>query len=324
MSKTLRIWCNQSFEPSDLANFQKLVSPHDLIISPSAQKTVLAAGARDATSLDCDILLGQPHVDDVLESRRAKLVQLSSAGYTRFDRADFRNHCKAHDIAFCNASSLYNEPCAQHTLAMMLALARALPQIIQEKTNQSWNHFPFRAQSFLLTGQTVLLVGYGAIARRLAELLQPFHMQTIALRRTPKGDEKVPTYPIARLMDVLPQADHVINILPASAETFEIFHTEAFARMKPGAIYYNIGRGDTTNQQALQSALTTGHLRYAYLDVTTPEPLPPGHPLWTIPTCHITPHTAGGTIDEPQRMIHHFVTNVRKFETGQPLVDRLV
>ena len=97
-----------------------------------------------------------------------------------------------------------------------------------------------------------------------------------------------------------------------------------FSRMKPGAIFYNIGRGGTVDQSALLSALDRGHVRYAYLDVTEPEPLPPEHPLWAHPNCFITPHTAGGSIDEFERLATHFLGNLRRFEDGQTLVNRVI
>ena len=94
--------------------------------------------------------------------------------------------------------------------------------------------------------------------------------------------------------------------------------------MKPGAIFYNIGRGDTVDQEAMQQALRANQLGAAALDVMTPEPLPPDHSLWTTPNCYITPHTAGGHHDEIERVIEHFVQNLRRFERGESLLDRVI
>ena len=94
--------------------------------------------------------------------------------------------------------------------------------------------------------------------------------------------------------------------------------------MKRGAVFYNIGRGTTVDQDALGEALRSGQLRAAYLDVTDPEPLPPEHPLWTTPNCVITPHTAGGHADEWVRLVKHFLVNLRRHEAGQPLLDRVI
>ena len=112
--------------------------------------------------------------------------------------------------------------------------------------------------------------------------------------------------------------------MPASPETDRFFSADAFARLKPSAIFYNIGRGTTVDQQALATALTTGRLAAAYLDVTDPEPLPSDHFLWKAPNCHITPHTAGGHAEEFLDSVRHFLENLKRFQSGQPLIDRIM
>jgi phosphoglycerate dehydrogenase-like enzyme len=97
-----------------------------------------------------------------------------------------------------------------------------------------------------------------------------------------------------------------------------------FAAMKPGAIFYNVGRGSTVDQEALLGALQQEQLGAAYLDVTVPEPLPPEHPLWIAPRCYITPHTAGGHSDEHERFVAHFIANLNRFTAGEPLLDRVM
>jgi phosphoglycerate dehydrogenase-like enzyme len=93
--------------------------------------------------------------------------------------------------------------------------------------------------------------------------------------------------------------------------------------MKAGGCYYAIGRGTTTDQPALLRALSSGHLAAAYLDVTEPEPLPPDHELWSLANCYITPHSSGGHESEPLRLVKHFVENLRRFEAGTPLLDKV-
>ncbi|HEY0008207.1 MAG TPA: NAD(P)-dependent oxidoreductase, partial [Tepidisphaeraceae bacterium] len=179
-------------------------------------------------------------------------------------------------------------------------------------------------KSLLLGGQRLLIIGYGSIARRLVELLAPFRFDVTAFRRSVRGDENCPTQPIDQIDAHLPDADIVINILPASEATRQFFDASRFDRLKRGAIYINIGRGDTTDQDALMSALNAGQVSQAFLDVTSPEPLPADHPLWQTPGCHITPHTAGGTRDEPQRMADYFLANLKRFASGEEPVNRLV
>lgn len=287
----------------------------------------LKPNERDARLLtECQVAYGQPHVDDCMESTSLRWVQLSSAGYTKYDRDDLRAALRSRGAALCTASGVYDEPCAQHVLAMMLSRARQLPaaQDAQRK-DRSWPYAELRTTSRLIgPGVTVLLVGYGSIGKRLAELLVPFGATVVGVRRTVRGDEAVPTHPIEQIDSLLPRADHVVNLLPASSSTARLFDRARLSRCKPGAIFYNIGRGDTVDQDALVHTLRNGPLAFAYLDVTSPEPLPADHVLWTLPNCLITPHTAGGSDDEAVRQIEHFAANLRRFERGEALRDRIV
>src|SRR6185295_10525220 len=106
--------------------------------------------------------------------------------------------------------------------------------------------------------------------------------------------------PEEKISAVLPRADHVVNILPDNAGTLNYVNARRLACFKPGASFYNVGRGTTVDQAALLAALNSGRLGAAYLDVFDPEPLPPDHPFWTAPRCYVTPHTAGGRADQDE------------------------
>jgi phosphoglycerate dehydrogenase-like enzyme len=175
----------------------------------------------------------------------------------------------------------------------------------------------------LLAGQTILIVGYGAIGRRLAELLAPYSVRVIGYRRSPQPESPILVVGPEKLQPAMAEADHVINILPQSEETQSFFNAERLRQIKQGARYYAIGRGATTDQEALLACLHSGHLSAVYLDVTTPEPLPSDHPLWSVPNCFITPHTGGGHADETLRIVKHFVHNLHRFEQGESLLDRV-
>jgi phosphoglycerate dehydrogenase-like enzyme len=181
-----------------------------------------------------------------------------------------------------------------------------------------------REASGTLRDESVLILGYGSIGRRLVELLRPFGAKAVAHRRSARGDEGVPVVTETGLPHALAEADHVMNILPESPETRGFFGTARFAAMKPGAVFYNIGRGATVDQAALDSALRSGQLGAAWLDVTDPEPLPDSHPLWSAPNCHITPHTAGGHKGEAKTLVRHFLANIQRFTRDEPLVNRVM
>jgi phosphoglycerate dehydrogenase-like enzyme len=286
----------------------------------------LAGGAADPLLAEADTAFGQPNVEQMLSLPKLKWVQLSSAGYTRYDRADVRSAFQGRGAALTNSSGVYAEPCAEHCLAMMMGLARRLPEALMiQRGDKSWPSDSYRIGCRLLMGQKVLLLGYGAIGRRLAELLGPFHVQITAVRRKvpAHAESGVRVITEAQIDGPLAEADHVVNILPSNDESTNFLNADRLARLKPTAFLYNIGRGNTVDQPALLAALQAKRIAGAYLDVTDPEPPPPSDPIWLAPNCYITPHAAGGHDTEFERLVDHFLENMRRFEAGEALVDRI-
>ena len=321
----MKIFSDLNTTPELLEYLREGIAPHELLRPAQSGGSVLSDVPTDPLMQEADIVLGQPRVDAVLSSPNLKWLQVSTAGYTRYDTTDFRVAVKEKGIAVSNSSHVYDDACAEHVLAFMLANARQFPRALKsrcESGTPEWHGL--RRDSTLLQGQSLLIVGYGAIAERVIELLAPFRMSITAMRRTPRGDEKVSIITPNHVATALAEADHVINILPDNAESLYWFNATRFAQMKPGAIYYNIGRGATTHQEDLAAALKSGHLGAAWLDVTDPEPLPDDHVLWTCENCHITPHTAGGQAGESRILIRHFLENLRRYENGEKLVNRIM
>ena len=326
MPPQLNIWCNAKFPEPAMQRLRAGLKNHRLIEASAASASNLDAGRADPQLEQADVAFGQPDPDQVMRLGRLKYVQLTTAGYTRYDTDAFRAAVKKNGTCVCNASSIYAEPCAQHILAMMLALARRLPQSLDnQRSDHAWPYLPLRAQSKLLNGQTVLLIGYGAIARRLAQMLVPLGVKMIGFRRRATADEAgVTMRTIDQLDEHLPTADHVVNVLPASAETEDFFDASRLARLKPTATYYNIGRGTTNDEAALERALRQQQFAAAYIDAFADEPLPPSHPLWTTPNCFITPHTAGGHENEAERHVEMFLEKLNRFQRGDELIDRIM
>lgn len=325
MTTPLTIWCNANYPEPAMEELRAGIAPHKLVQPRARSASNLVAASADALLAEADIALGQPDTDQVMNVPRLKWVHLTTAGYTRYDTEVFRAAMKSRNAILTNSSSVYDEPCAEHVLAMMLAVSRQLPQCWQDQTTtRSWRAAEHRSRCHLLVNQTALILGFGAIARRLVELLLPFRMKLTAVRRSVTGTEPVPTFSFNRLAELVPHADHVINILPSNVTTDGLFNADLLHRMKPTAMFYNIGRGTTVDQPGLRRALERNEIAGAYLDVTDPEPLPPDHPLWTLPNCWITPHTAGGHADEFHRLFRHFLANLKRFEAGEPMLDRIV
>ena len=321
----LRIFCDARFGDSAQKLLQEGTARHRLIVPQRTSDSILAVAAADPTILQADIAFGQPSVESVLTAKRLRWLQLSSAGYTRYDTPEFRAAATARDLIVTNSSTVYADACAEHVFSFMLAQARQLPAAIHahcEIGSPQWNKL--RNASSCLLNQKVVILGFGTIAARLVEMLAPFRMKITAMRRHPKGSEGVPTVTEENVATALSTADHVVNILPDNPDSVGFISAQRLEQMKRGAIFYNIGRGTTVDQEALAASLRSGHLGAAWLDVTDPEPLPKEHPLWTAPRCFITPHLAGGQQNESEMLVRHFLKNLRCFIEGSPLQDRIM
>ena len=325
MHKQFTIWTNAKLPAAVAEKLSQSVRPHRLLYASEMSSLNLTASPPDAQLAEADIAFGQPDVEQIFSSSKLRWIHLTTAGYTAYDREDLRKHLQSRGMALTNSSGVYAEPCAQHVLAMMMAFARQLPSSLKTQlSSKDWPAEDRRHESFLLNGQTAILFGFGEIATRLCELLAPFRMNLIGVRRRVRGVEAIPMIDESQLPDVLSRADHVINILPANSSTSGYFDESKFSMMKNGAYFYNIGRGATVHQEALRKSLTSGRLAGAYLDVMTPEPLPPDNALWTTPNCFITPHTAGGFHEEMNGLVSHFLVNLRRLESNEGLLNRIV
>jgi len=187
-----------------------------------------------------------------------------------------------------SAKGAYSQPVAEHALTLTLALLRVIPERARAT---SWPMGPKTGSS--LFGVSIVIVGAGGIAVELIRLLEPFGAHVTIVRRSASevaGAERTVTSD--RLREVLPDADVVVIAAASTAGTRRMFSSTEFAVMKRSSVLVNIARGDLVDSDALVAALATGEIAGAGLDVTDPEPLPDGHPLWTAPNILITPHSA--------------------------------
>jgi phosphoglycerate dehydrogenase-like enzyme len=187
---------------------------------------------------------------------------------------------------------------AEHTMGLMIALARNFPDSVRYQERAQWAQNEVSSQPGPLTelnGQLLLIVGYGSIGRELARRARAFEMRVWGVTRSGKGDatyaEKI--LPVAQLEDALPHADYLVLAAPDTHETQHLIGPAQFEKMKRSARLINVGRGSLLDESALMNALETGALSGAALDVTATEPLPPDSPLWKTTNLLITPHTSG-------------------------------
>jgi phosphoglycerate dehydrogenase-like enzyme len=321
----LRIFVDLAMPAEALALLREGARGHELLFPAKPITSVLAKGEPDPAFALADVAFGQPDLQAIASATRLRWIHVSSSGITRYDTPEFRAEMVARGIAVSNSAGVYQEACALHVLSFMLAQARQIPAgLASRAANGSPEWIGLREGCRVFRGQTALILGFGAIGRRLAEMLSPLGLRVLAYRRKPRGDEGIPVVSDQELPGALAAADHVINILPESVATRRYFDAARFAELKRGAIFYNIGRGATVDQTALAETLRSGQLAAAWLDVTEPEPLPGDHPLRAEPRCFITPHIAGGHHDETGSLARHFLGNLARFTAGQPLVDRVM
>jgi phosphoglycerate dehydrogenase-like enzyme len=325
--ETLVIWCNAKVPESAQARLLAATRAHRLVIPAAGAVAPSGHGVPDPALAEADVAFGQPDPGQLLATPRLKWVHLSSAGWNPYDRADVRGALATQGARLTKSSLVYDEPCAEHVLAFLLAHARRLPEAFANQQGpRAWPQHALRGRARLLEGRSIALVGFGSIGRRLVQLLAPFGSRVTGVRRRLAGDEPVPTFAwgTPEAERAIGEADYVVDLLPGGAETLRAFDAVRIAALKPGAVFVNIGRGSTVDQDALVAALVTGRLAAAYLDVCEPEPLPPEHPLWTTPDCTITPHMAGGDAAEGERLVDHFLENLARFTSGRALLDEVL
>jgi phosphoglycerate dehydrogenase-like enzyme len=321
----LKVFTDVQADQESIDWLRSAIHPHELLQPTVKAASVLSLAPDDPLVAEADIILGQPSLSSIALAEKVRWIHISSAGFTRYDTPEFRAEMQGRGVPVTNSSHVYDQACAEHVFSFMLAQARVLPAALASHcANGTPEWTALREGSRLLQGQSVLIFGYGAIAACLVKMLNAFDMHIVAVRREPRGDEGVEIVTPDQAASALAQADHVVNILPDNPASRGYFDAARFSQMKPGASFYNIGRGTTAVQEDLAESLKVGHLASAWLDVTDPEPLPEDHPLRHLPNCHITPHTAGGQSGETRVLLAHFVKNFHRFLEGSPLVNRII
>lgn len=222
-------------------------------------------------------------------------------------------------VRLTNSAGSSARPIAQTVAMYLLALSRNLPAWVRAQDRAEWTPRAFDE----LDGSTLAVVGMGPIGTEVARLGLAFGMNVIGCRRTPTGDEPCPTWPLDRLDELLGSADWVVLALPLTPDTNGIIDRRRLALMRPAARLVNVGRGELVDEAALGEALEQGRLAGAALDVFTTEPLPADSPLWSMPNVIITPHSSGATAGSRHRAALVFLDNLRRWRTGEPLVNEL-
>lgn len=243
-------------------------------------------------------------------------LQLLSAGYETL-----LAHGVPVEVDVSNAGSVWSPVVAEHVMGLLLAQARRLPRVLAAQARGRWDA-SIRHDMGMLFDSRLLVVGMGSIGGELARRARAFGMHVAGLSRSGRPHPDADTvWPATRLHEALALADYVVCAVPGSPQTDGMIGARELAALKPGAVLCNVGRGSVVDSAALQQALQSGRMA-AVLDVTEPEPLPDGHPLWGAPNLIVSPHLGGAAPPRYyDRLVRHVVANLRRRAAGQALAD---
>ncbi|MHC0430093.1 2-hydroxyacid dehydrogenase [Streptomyces sp. O3] len=218
-------------------------------------------------------------------------------------------------VRLCNAKGVHEASTAELTLALILASLRDIPGFVRGQQREEWRSGFYPA----LADKSVLIVGYGSIGAAVEDRLAPFECARVArVARSARATERGPVHPLSELPALLPEADVVILSTPLTDATRGLANAAFLVRMKDGALLVNVARGPVVDTKALIAELETGRIRAA-VDVTDPEPLPAGHPLWHAPNLLISPHVGGSSSAFLPRAKRLLARQVARYVAGEPL-----
>ncbi len=274
---------------------------------------------------DTDILVGihlQP--EQFRLARKLKWVHSTAAGVSQLMYPELQNS----SLLVTNASGVHAIPMAEHVIGMMIALAHSFLSAMRNQMRGHWalqEIWNSSARPVELFGRVLLLVGFGAVGRAVAERIRPFGMTVWAVTRSGKADSRLAdrVFSSAQLGSALAGADFVVLAAPETPETRHMIGQAQLAAMKPSAFLINVARGSLIDEPALISALERRAIAGAALDVTTQEPLPSSSPLWKLENLLITPHTSGISAQLWQREGDLLIENIERWFAGQPLRNQV-
>jgi phosphoglycerate dehydrogenase-like enzyme len=305
----------------------RMMTAHEGVLVVSVPDESLASALRPMESVELVIwdMSGPPPVPDLdivvppylagtgwaaqLAGVRTRLIQSPMVGY------DGVADLLPPGVVYANAASVHETSTAELTLALILASQRGLPDFVRAAEKGHWA----RAWHQSLADRRVLLVGYGGVGKAVAERLAPFEVTLTRVARTARSDEHGEIYGIESLAELLPDAEVVIVVVPLDENTTHLIDDAFLSLMPDGSLLVNVSRGLVADTEALVKHARTRRLRIA-LDVTDPEPLPEGHPLFALENVLISPHVGGATTAGLPRLVRLIKEQVERMSLGhEPL-----
>lgn len=305
------IYCHSLLDDSLNAKLSDALSPQHQIHfrTQSASEEQLKSWFASA-----DYILGNPPVSwfDAVPAN-LKFWQLDSAGFDQYASLNISDQIKT-----ANMGDWFARPCAESIVGGVLALYRGIDRLTLLKQKNEWIGTPLRAELKLLYKQNVVILGAGTIGQSVNAILKGLGCTTHLMARTsPEADIRSKE----DLFNALPDVDLVVNTLPGTAQHF--VNAAFIAKMKDQSVYASVGRGSTTDENALIDALRSGKLDGAVLDVTEIEPLPADSPLWQMDNVILTQHTGGGHKNEHMGKVDLFLNNILAIESGAAIANEV-
>jgi len=299
---------------ADLVEDLKTASPLAQIV-PVTQETVMQEIG------DADAFIGRITPEQVRAGKNLKWVGSMSAGVERVLHLSGGTDLRDSDIILTNNQIVQGPEIADHAMGMLLTLSRDIDRFLEDKREGQWRPRPY--PGIELNGRTAMIVGVGGIGTQIAFRAWAHGMSIIGV-----DPDDIPYMPIIQrvvkpdqMNEVLPLADVVFMAAPHTPQSDKMMGAQQFGLMKDDAYFIAVSRGKTYELDALVDAVKSGHLAGAGVDVVDPEPLPEGHPLWTCDNVIITPHIAGRSDKDRERMVGTLKENIRRFVEGKPLVN---
>jgi phosphoglycerate dehydrogenase-like enzyme len=264
---------------------------------------------------DVLVISGLWHDGLLTKATRLRYIQSIGAGVDQFPRSQLAEL----RIRLASAEGVNARAVAEHAMALVLAMARKVPEACRNQANKVWRGMigDVTQREDELCGKTLLIVGLGGIGRRLAQLARAFDMRVIGIRKHPAASEGVEVHGTDALHRLLPEADFVVLTLPLTTETEKLIDAQALRCMQSTSYLINVARGRVVDEAALVIALREQRIAGAGLDVTIEEPLPPVSPLWDLPNVLITPHTAGETRRYEDNVLAILEENLERLWRGE-------
>jgi phosphoglycerate dehydrogenase-like enzyme len=312
-------WARFALAKARLIELLSGVAGCELVVTDTLEQTLAALPGAEALVL-FDAPAGEARqIVQALDASggTVRWMHFISAGREGFEAAGLPRRTVVSYAAGAVAATV-----AEHAMALMLALGRRVPEFAEQARQRRWDR-ALAARATSLEGQTLAIVGLGSIGEELARRARPFGMRIVAATRSAKPSRDVDAvFGLDALHRVLGDADVVAIAIAMTAETHHLIGGAALAACKRGAMLINVARGGIVDQIALAEALRSGQIGCAGLDVTDPEPLPAGDPLWDCPNLLISPHFGGaGSKASVERIVGGVLGNLQKLIAGQPLAN---